>query len=148
MRSAEVQSRYCKASIARTLALVETRYLLVEDRCSARRAKTFTTQVQANAGARHNRPLSVQGLQVSYASKAQARLTAVGAASNAALSVTTSVRESRTGDGADGHEAIEYSARGKQVRFLTAVAVAKPGGAAPAVSAWSALSGPMPCETA
>ena len=134
VRSAEVASRYRKADVRRTLALVDARYLLIEDRCSARRAKTFTTQVQANAGARHNRPLTVQGAQVSYATKQLGRLTAVGAASTGSLSVRTTVRESRTGDGAEGHEAIEYSTRGKRVRFLTAVAVAAAGGAAPSVS--------------
>ncbi|MEZ6187543.1 MAG: heparinase II/III family protein [Planctomycetota bacterium] len=139
VRSAEVESRYRKATIERTLALVDQRYLVVEDRCSAKKTKTYTTQVQANAGARHNRPLTVSGLQVRYQSKQQAREVAVGGASTAALSVRTSVRESRTGDGAPGHEAIEYSARGKTVRFLTAVAVAKPGAAAPLVRSRTAV---------
>jgi hypothetical protein len=140
VRSVAVESKYRKATIERTVALVDASYLLVEDRCRARRTKTYTTQVQANAGAAEQRPLSRSGAVVRYETRKERIQVCVGASASSALSTRTSVRESSIGEGPNGHEAIEYSARGKRVRFLTAIATAAPGAAAPEVAALS-LSG-------
>jgi hypothetical protein len=144
VRSAEVATAYEGAAIRRTVALVEERYLLVEDRCAAGSEKTFTTQVQTNGGAAKGRPLQVSGATVRYETRAQRVKVCVGAAASAALSVATAAGFDRTGDGGpDGHDAIKYSARGRSVTFLTAIAADAQGGAAPAVEAVAASGGAL-----
>jgi hypothetical protein len=133
VRSAEVSSSYAKADIRRTLALVGTRYLLVEDRCRSRKTRTFTTQVQTNAGAAKSRPLTVQGSTVRYETNRKRLSVCVGASAGAPLTTQTEARESSTGEGPNGHDAIVYSARGREETFLLAVAVEPAGNAAPSV---------------
>ena len=136
--SAETRTEYRGATLARTVTLVEDRYLLVEDRCRARRAKTFTAQVQTAAGAPRQRPLTVQGAQVRYATRRHQRPVCLAAAASAPLSARTEVRDSSTGDGPEGHEAVLFSARGTDVTFLTAIAVGADPAAPPSVEAVAA----------
>ncbi|HBP17847.1 MAG TPA: hypothetical protein DEA08_08640, partial [Planctomycetes bacterium] len=135
VQTVAVRSRYQKADVERTLALVGTRYLLIEDRASSRKRKTrtFTSQIQTNAGAAKQRPLQRSGSQVRYETHAQRVQVCVNAAATSALTLATRARESSTGVGPQGHEAIEYSARGREVRFLSVIACAPSGQAAPAV---------------
>ncbi|MGE0706833.1 MAG: heparinase II/III family protein [Planctomycetota bacterium] len=148
VRPVAVRSRYCKADIDRTVALVGARYLVVEDRCASKKARTFTTQVQTNAGAPKQRPLTRAGAVVRYETNRGRVQVCVGASASAALSARTSRRESWIGEGPDGHEAIEYSARGAQVRFLTAIAAAPPGAAAPEVEAIALPNGAVALRVA
>ena len=147
VRAVEVESDYAKGEVRRTIALVgapgSERYLLIEDRCRAKKARRFTTQVQTNAGAPKQRPLTVNGPVVRYETRRSRLPVCVGAVASAPLDVRTSQRESSNGEGPRGHEAIEYSARGRDVRFVTAVAVQPQGAAAPTVAPLTAPGGAL-----
>lgn len=135
VRSVETRTAYGGADLRRTVALVGDRVLVVEDRCSARRDKTFTAQIQTTAGAARQRPLSVQGTQVRYATWRHQRPVCVAAAASAPLTVATEARESSSGDGPNAHEAILLRARGREVTFLTAIAVGPDASSPPTVEA-------------
>ncbi len=141
VQSVQVASRYERADIGRTVLLVGDRYLLVEDRCSARRSKTYTTQVQTNAGQAKARPLSVSGQTVSYETNRKRLPVSVGAVGTAPLSVRVTRRESSMGESPNGHDAIEFSARGSNVRFLTAIAAEPNGASAPRVAGLTCSGG-------
>jgi hypothetical protein len=135
IRSVEVKSTYRSARIRRTIALVEKRYLIVEDLCKNRWwwKKTFTTQVQTNGGAAKNRPLQVSGSTVRYRTNRKSLPVCVGAAATAPLSTRVTSRFDSFGENPKGHDAIEYSTRGREVIFLTAIAANPQGGAQPIV---------------
>jgi hypothetical protein len=142
VRSVETRTRYRKADLARTVALVGRRYLVVEDRCRAKRSKTFSALVQTNAGAARGQPLQRAATVVRYLTHGQANQVCVGAAASTSLSARTESRSSNNGEGPSGHDAIVYTAaRQREVDFLTAVAVAPPAGPAPAVEALAASGG-------
>jgi hypothetical protein len=135
VRSVEVESKYRSSTIRRTIAAVENRYLLVEDRCKSWWTKDFTTIVQANAGADKDRPLTISGNTVTYQTNRKKVPVAVGSTATASIRLNTRKREDSVGESPKGHESIEYTARGRKVRFLTAIATAATGAATPKV--WS-----------
>ncbi|RMG15033.1 MAG: hypothetical protein D6731_09225 [Planctomycetota bacterium] len=141
--SVEVESEYRGARVRRTVFLLGTRALLVEDRCEARTEKTFTAQVQLNGGTPKQRPLTRTPAGVHYETARKRLQAAVGFTASAPATITTSTRESSTGERPDGHEAVECTARGRSVRFLTAVAAAPPGAVAPEVHALRASGGAL-----
>lgn len=132
----EVETEYEGARIRRTAVLVGKRYLLVEDRCRMKRnrRRTFTTQVHTNAGAAKSRPLARSGDSFTYETNRRRVPTAVGAAATASLSARVRSEYDAFGEAPRGHDVIDYSARGREVTFLTAVAANAPGQATPGVS--------------
>jgi hypothetical protein len=141
VQSVAVATRYERADIERTVLSVTDRYLVIEDRCSARKAKTYTTQVQTNAGQAKARPLTVNGLTVSYETNRKRLPVSVGSVGTAPVSVRVTQRESSTGESPNGHDAIEFSARGSNVRFMTAIAAEPSGATPPEVSGLTASGG-------
>lgn len=134
VRAVQVRSRYRKADVERTVALIERRYLLVEDRCRSRKTKTFTSQVQLNAGPSKGRTVQRSGAVVRYETATRRVQVCVAAGASPALTPRMFTQASRNGDSADDNRAVAYDARGKDVTFLTAIAVAAPGAAPPAVT--------------
>jgi hypothetical protein len=141
VRSVEVETAYQGAKIDRTMVLVGDRYLLVEDRCQSGRTRDFTTLIHANAGAQKDRPLRVNGTNVTYQTNLKKVEVAVGAAATAPLRVETTRRFDATGERPAGHESIDYTASGRTVRFLSAIATGSPRGKAPRVGAVSVGGG-------
>lgn len=127
VRSAEVATSYEGATLRRTVALVQERYLLVEDRCTSSKDRDFTSQVQTNAGAAKKRPVTTSGTTARFGTARLDLPVCVGGAATAPLSLDSASAFDATGDSPEGHDALRFKARGKSVTFLTAIAVEAPG---------------------
>ena len=136
-----VESEYCGATLARTVALVEDRWLLVEDACRSKHEKTYTTQVQLNAGAQKGRPARLAGATASWETTRRKVPACAGATADASTTAALGNGFDATGDSPEGHDFAKWSARGKAVTFLAAVAANAPGAAAPVVEALAASGG-------
>ncbi|MHC4392002.1 MAG: hypothetical protein ACYS22_11895 [Planctomycetota bacterium] len=128
------ESSYENARIQRTAGVVGKRYFFYEDHCVARRAKTYTNQVQTNGGDGKGRPITFNGTAASYETNRGRLPVAVNAVATAPISVSKTARFDAL-ESPRGHDAIMYEARGEEVTFLTAIAAEPQGTAAPSVEA-------------
>ncbi|MDF1666779.1 MAG: heparinase II/III family protein, partial [Planctomycetota bacterium] len=127
----EVTTRYEKTDIRRTIGLVGQRYIFIEDYCQNRRKKTYSSQIHVNAGTAKNRPLTIQGQRVQFETNKKRVPVTVLSQATESLSVSKRATFDAFGENPRGHDAIDYKARGKNVTFLTVVAINPPGTAAP-----------------